>query len=124
MANSRSVDNNPNRSQYFWLKFDIGSAFQSNSKSERTIQEITTPATAKFNIQDLPNELLGIIVMMPIRDALNMSQMCKHMYTLVELAEFWKHRLLRDLNCYSICQNGDHSECGGREVLKHTYKLD
>ena len=81
---------------------------------------------AKFNTQDLPNELIrGLIDKMPIRDALNMSQTCKHMYALVESAEFWKHRLLGDLNCYSICQNVDHGECGGREVFKtkHTYDL-
>ena len=124
LANSRSVENNMNNSQFLGLNFDIGGASQSNSMSERTFQEIATPATAKFNIQDLPNELIrGVIDKMPIRDALNMSQTCKHVYALVESAEFWKHRLLRDLNCYSICQNGDHGECGGREVLKHTYSL-
>ena len=58
LANSSSVDNNLSRSQYLGLKFDIGSASQSNSTSERTFQEIATQTTAKFNIQDLLYELI------------------------------------------------------------------
>ena len=90
--------------------------------SEKTFSEIVTHA--KFPIQKLPNELImNIIDKMSMRDALNTAQTCKQMNSFVECPEFWRHRLLKDLNCHSLCLNPDHGQCGSREVLKETYRL-
>ena len=70
----------------------------------------------------LPQEVLKLIIdNLEIKDAVNLSQTCKSMNTLIENRDFWRHRLLLDFRCVSLCADGDSE--GRRAVHKETYKL-
>ena len=82
---------------------------------------IATPGAD--HLTGLPEELLKIITdKLQIRDALSLSQTCKKMNNLIETREFWRHRLLKDLNCISLTAEG-RPDGGSREMYRETYKL-
>ena len=81
---------------------------------------IRTPSPEIVSI--LPTEIIYQIVNhLQIRDVLSMSQTCKRFYELINNVDFWRHRLMKDFQCYSVGIYGKSQE--KLPLIKEAYKL-
>ena len=70
----------------------------------------------------MPLEIILFITdILSIRDVLKMTQTCKAFYDIINQAEFWRHRMMRDFNCF--CFDWVHKKNKSGNVHKDSYKL-
>ena len=108
-------------SDYLGLSLDVGGAASSQSAMPpATYDSIRTPSPEIVSI--LPTEIIYQIVNhLQIRDVLSMSQTCKRFYESINNVDFWRHRLMKDFQCYSVGIYGKSQD--KLPVIKEAYKL-
>ena len=108
-------------SEYLGVSFDVGVASTSFIISPTTYAEMQTPSQIS-GILSLPLEMIHRIMdNLSIREVLNVTETCNYLHFAINTADFWRHRLLRDFNCYSFSIRGCTDET--LPVLRESYKL-